>query len=211
MKIAISFALLFVGVAHAQSPELSDSQKKAATEMAAEVRAGCLKGAEESASIQPPPGFPEWGKVVLKSQTDPGFCVCVQRKFVDSLTPAFFEMSQQQKQLHALNVMQDSECSVAATKSYFSKACEGFVRASIDPDQKGVKLNELAAKRGFADTQALTSNVCTCMREKIRPITPTQWMERTKAAFAPRADGKKGPPNQIGKTPIEQALADCTS
>lgn len=210
-NLIILIAVFVYGVADAQPVNLSPAQKKAVADMSTEAYAGCMKGAKEVSSLKHPPGFPEWAKITLKYQSDPAFCRCVQRKLVDSFTPAFFQLSQQQKQMHVLNVMKDMECSVASIKNYFSQSCTGFVEGSIDPDRKGVRLNELAKKRGNPDTRSLTASICACMRDKISPITATQWMERTSAAFAPRPDGKvSGPPKQIGKTPLEQAFSECT-
>lgn len=210
IKTGIVIAALFGAVTGAQAAEFTPAERAAIAEMAAEVHAGCLKAANDAAALELPPGLPEWAKITLRSQSDPGYCPCVERKFVASITPAFFRLDEQQRQLHALTVMKDMECSVAAVKSRFSQSCPGFVAASLAADPNAPQFDALARRRGLADAGALIDNVCACMRARIDPITPAQWLDRTRNAFAAR-DGAQlsAAPNQTGKTPLEQALADC--
>lgn len=210
MKIVVLIAALVCAAGGVQSAEFTPAERAAVAEMAADAHAGCLKTAKEMAALEPPRGLPEWAKLTLKSQSDPDYCPCVERKLVGSITPAFFRLDEPQRQLHVLTVMKDMGCSVAAIKSHFSRTCPSFVAASLAGDANGPKLDDLARQRGLADAGTLVDNVCTCMRARIDPIAPTQWVERTRNAFAPR-DGTQpsAAPKQIGKTPLEQALADC--
>jgi hypothetical protein len=168
--------------------------------MAIEANEGCLTAAREMATSTPPPGLPEWAKITVRFQSDADYCPCVQRKLVESMTPAFFELSQDQKELHVIQVMKDPECSVASIKNVFEQSCASFVEASITADQDFAKKLEPSVAAG----------ICACMQENLRPISAKQWMDRTAAAFAPRAGGAASePPKQIGKTPLEQAFAEC--
>ena len=188
-------AALMATSAFCQSNDLNASQKAAVVQMEKEVRQGCLEGVKQIAALKTQNSLPAWAKLTLASNADPETCACQSRVFMNAVTPAFFTLNADQKKLHITHVLSNTGCSLESLKKSFPQNCPGFVDA-MSASGKGARNSDNGA-------------ICACMVEKIRPINSAQWEASTKAAFAPKIEGGTKASKQIGRTPLEHALAQC--
>jgi hypothetical protein len=185
---------------------LTPIQKEQVSKIVEQYEKSCLAGPPLPANASKPL------KIMTAWSTDPAICSCTGERLRAAFTPKVFTFTKEQYAQFQLQFAENgaAECGVPVMKAHINESCEQFLGAAIDEmseEQKAKRLSEL----GYKNADLMVKASCTCVRDKIRDITPHQWAVSSMTHYREYLNRKQTGMASSGspQTPLDEAMGAC--